>query len=157
VFDLSVTNNRKSVIFGNEIPHVTDENRHQWNADFAKLINLPVSLSIFTAFSAAFKPVTVLNNVPNPRTQMLNGELEGKSTNVINQECEKILKTISFSKADQEAVEMATRDQSAGSEWKSNELVGLQEQRRYDLTILKCIIAYDAPPLKVSKIKFLFT
>ena len=52
---------------------------------------------------------------------------------------------------------MATRDQSAGSEWKSNELVGLQEQRRYDLTILKCIIAYDAPPLKVSKIKFLFT
>lgn len=38
---------------------------------------------------------------------------------MVNEECERIFQKISFSKADQEAVEIATRNQSAVSEWKN--------------------------------------
>lgn len=37
---------------------------------------------------------------------------------MVNEECERIFQTISFSKKDQEAIEIATRDQSGVSEWK---------------------------------------
>ncbi|EFX74980.1 hypothetical protein DAPPUDRAFT_251216 [Daphnia pulex] len=45
-------------------------------------------------------------------------EFEGKPDVVVNDECERIFQTMSFSKEDQEAVEISTRDQSAVSEWK---------------------------------------
>ncbi len=83
---------RKGVISGSIIQPVTDDELHQWNSDLSKLINLPVGLSNFTEFSVAFKPASVLNNVPTPLTHLFNQQLEEKSIHFIDQECEKYFK-----------------------------------------------------------------
>jgi hypothetical protein len=61
----------------------------------------------------------LLKNIPNPLTNLFKERLQGKSTHLIDQVCEKIFQTLSFTKADQETVEITTRDQSAGNEWKN--------------------------------------
>nr|CAH0107480.1 unnamed protein product [Daphnia galeata] len=86
--------------------------------ELAELPFLPVCLSNITEYSDRFKSLAETHNVPNLLTELYNPEFEGKPDVVVNEECERIFETISFSKKDQEAVEIATRDQSVVSEWK---------------------------------------
>jgi hypothetical protein len=76
------------------------------------------TLSNINEYSDRFKSLAETHNVPNHITELFNPEFEGKPDVVVNDECERIFQTMSFSKEDQEAVEISTRDQSAVSEWK---------------------------------------
>ena len=119
VGDLSVMKKRKHANVVNVIPPLTDGEYNQIIAELAELPFLPVCLSNITEYSGRFKSLAETHNVPNHLTELFNPEFEGKPDVVVNEECERIFQTISFSKADQEAVEIATRDQSAVSEWKN--------------------------------------
>ena len=118
VGDLSVIKKRKHVNVVLDIATVSEEEYKQFMTELAELPFLPVCLSNITEYSDRFKSLAETHNVPNCLTELYNPEFEGKPDVVVNEECERIFETISFSKKDQEAIEIATRDQSVVSEWK---------------------------------------
>ncbi len=118
VADLSVIKKRKHVNVVIDNPPVTAEEYNQFFSELAEVPFLPVCLSNNNEYSDRFKSLAETHNVPNHITELFNPEFEGKPDVVVNDECERIFQTMSFSKEDQEAVEIATRDQSAVSEWK---------------------------------------
>lgn len=119
VSDLDALNPRKQTYPVSSVPPVTDDEYNECNTDLRELSNLPVSLSNLTEHAEAFVPPTIAHKNPNYLTSLFNSELEGKDSETVDRECEQILQSLSFSKEDQRAVEITTKEQSSCKEWEN--------------------------------------
>jgi hypothetical protein len=78
---------------------------------------LPVTLSNMDRYASSFTPPTVTHKVPKHLTTVFDRNLEGKSASVVDEECERLFQLLSITKAEQDAVELVTRNQSTCEEW----------------------------------------
>lgn len=100
-----------------EVKAVSPEEYHRNNEKLARLNDKSVALCCVSAYTKHFEYPTQNVVLPVPLTSLFNPLFEGKSMNEVNEECERLISTLSISKEEQHSVELVTRDQSVNEEW----------------------------------------
>ena len=130
--NLNVFRERKREVEIKEVLPVTDEEYRRTNEALSRLKNKPVVLSCVAEHAHHLESPTHNVVLPNSLTSLYNPLFEDKSTNEVNEECERLMSTLSISKEEQLAVNLVTRDQSLNEEWieqRSGRLTGTKIAR----------------------------